>query len=147
MKILIAVDESDASTAAVAATKALFPEADYLLLSVADMTPLMVTDPIGGGVFTSTTTTAAMESVEEGADAAIAVAERQIHAAESSVEIGEPGRMICEEAARVKPDVVVVGRSSRSWLSRLFEPSVADYVVKHARCPVLVVNEPAHAPD
>ena len=55
MKILIAVDESDASTAAVAATKALFPEADYLLLSVADMTPLMVTDPIGGGVFTSTT--------------------------------------------------------------------------------------------
>ena len=145
MKILIAVDESDASAAAVDAARALFPDADHLLLSVADIAPLMVTDPVGGGVFTSTTTPAAMEAIEQSADAAIAVAEHQIHAVESKVEIGEPGRMICEEAARVRPDVVVVGRSSRSWLSRLFDPSVADYVVKHASCPVLVVNEPEHA--
>lgn len=144
MKILIAVDESDASAAAVAATRMLFPSADHVLLSVADMTPLMVTDPVGGGVFTSTTTPAAMEAVEKSADAAIALAESNIDTVDSSVEIGEPGRLICEEAARIKPDVVVVGRSSRSWFSRLFEPSVADYVVRHAPCPVLVVKEPEH---
>ena len=142
MKILIAVDESDASAAAVAATRMLFPSADHVLLSVADMTPLMVTDPVGGGVFTSTTTPAAMEAVEKSADAAIALAESNIDTVDSIVEIGEPGRLICEEAARIKPDVVVVGRSSRGWFSRLFEPSVADYVVRHAPCPVLVVKEP-----
>lgn len=144
MKILIAVDESDASAAAVAATRMLFPSADHVLLSVADMTPLMVTDPVGGGVFTSTTTPAAMEAVEKSADAAIALAESNIDTVDSIVEIGEPGRLICEEAARIKPDVVVVGRSSRGWFSRLFEPSVADYVVRHAPCPVLVVKEPEH---
>ena len=144
MKILIAVDESDASAAAVAATRMLFPSADHVLLSVADMTPLMVTDPVGGGVFTSTTTPAAMEAVEKSADAAIALAESNIDTVDSIVEIGEPGRLICEEAARIKADVVVVGRSSRGWFSRLFEPSVADYVVRHAPCPVLVVKEPEH---
>ena len=144
MKILIAVDESDASAAAVAATRMLFPSADHVLLSVADMTPLMVTDPVGGGVFTSTATPAAMEAVERSADAAIALAESNIDTVDSSVEIGEPGRLICEEAARIKADVVVVGRSSRGWFSRLFDPSVADYVVRHAPCPVLVVKEPEH---
>lgn len=144
MKILIAVDESEASAAAVAATRVLFPDADHVLLSVADVTPLMVSDPVGGGMFAAGTTPAAMEAVEASADAAIAVAEHELHPVESMVEIGEPGRLICEEAARIRPDIVVVGRSSRSWFSRLFEPSVADYVVKHAPCPVLVVKEPEH---
>ena len=145
MKILIAVDESEASAAAVEATRILFPSADHVLLSVADVMPLMVTDPVGGGVFTATTTPAAMEAVELAADDAIASADHELHAMESRVEIGDPGRLICEEAARIHPDVVVVGRSSRGWLSRLFEPSVADYVVKHAPCPVLVVKGPEHA--
>lgn len=144
MKILIAVDGSEASAAAVAATRSLFPDADHVLLSVADVTPMMVSDPVGGGVFTSASSPSTMEAVEASADAAIAVAQHELHPVESKVEIGEPGRLICEEAARIRPDVVVVGRSSRGWLSRLFEPSVADYVVKHAPCPVLVVKEPEH---
>ena len=83
-------------------------------------------------------------AAEETADEAVHSAQQVLgdESATSLVEVGDPGQVICEQAAAQGADVVVVGRSSKSWLSRLFDPSVSEYVIRHAPCPVLVVGEP-----
>ena len=146
MKILIAVDGTEASTAAADVARSLFPDAEFILLSVAMVTQMVGSDPIGGGSFALAPTEDMMEAIEASADDAVADAAQKIAAghATTTVEIGDPARVICDEVDRIHADLVVVGRGSKGWLSRLFDPSVADYVVKHANCPVLVVKEHDH---
>ena len=56
---------------------------------------------------------------------------------------GDP-RIVLEETARSEQaDLVVVGTHGRSGIKKLFLGSVADHVVTHAPCPVLVVKTPA----
>ena len=71
----------------------------------------------------------------------VAAAEALFHGGAGEVEAGDAGLVICREAARLRVDVVVVGRETKSMVSRLFHPSVSDYVMKNAPCPVLVVRE------
>lgn len=61
-------------------------------------------------------------------------------AAEPIVETGEPGPTICEVAARVGADVVVLGSHGHGWLQRVLIGSVSHHVIQHAPCPVLVVR-------
>jgi nucleotide-binding universal stress UspA family protein len=49
-------------------------------------------------------------------------------------------RHILWEADEIAADIIVLGASSRSWLSALGNPRVAAGVVKRACCPVLVVR-------
>jgi nucleotide-binding universal stress UspA family protein len=37
-------------------------------------------------------------------------------------------------------DVLVIGSSSKGWLSRLFSGSVSDYVAHHAPCPIMMIR-------
>ncbi|CAN5735563.1 hypothetical protein BH10ACT1_BH10ACT1_00730 [soil metagenome] len=60
--------------------------------------------------------------------------------AEPLVEIGEPGPVICEVAARVGADVVVMGSHGHGWLQRVLIGSVSHHVLQHAPCPVLVMR-------
>ena len=56
---------------------------------------------------------------------------------------GDP-RIVLEENARSEQaDLVIVGSHGRSGLKKLFLGSVADHVVAHAPCPVLVVKTSA----
>jgi nucleotide-binding universal stress UspA family protein len=41
-------------------------------------------------------------------------------------------------------DLIVMGTHGRSWLKHLLFGSVAEEVVRRARCPVMVVKAPAH---
>jgi nucleotide-binding universal stress UspA family protein len=50
------------------------------------------------------------------------------------------GIVIDRVASEMNADVLVVGASSRGWLSRLFGGSVSDYVAHHAPCPVLLIR-------
>ncbi|CAN5171766.1 hypothetical protein BH20ACT3_BH20ACT3_17660 [soil metagenome] len=61
-------------------------------------------------------------------------------AAESIVETGEPGPAICDVAARVGADVVVLGSHGHGWLQRVLIGSVSHHVLHHAPCPVLVMR-------
>ena len=56
---------------------------------------------------------------------------------------GDPGEAIVEAAAAEHADLIVVGTHERGTVGRLFLGSVSDHVVRHARCPVMVVR-PAH---
>ncbi|WP_428266059.1 universal stress protein [Haliangium sp.] len=54
--------------------------------------------------------------------------------------LGTPAEEILTLADEVDADLVVVGTHGRSGLERLFMGSVAERVVRHARCPVLVMR-------
>lgn len=60
--------------------------------------------------------------------------------AEPLVQVGEPGPTICEVAARVGADVVVLGSHGHGWLQRVLIGSVSNHVLQHAPCPVLVMR-------
>ncbi len=56
------------------------------------------------------------------------------------VVMGEPGAAICEVAAEVGADVVVMGSHGHGWLQRVLIGSVSNHVLQHAPCPVLVMR-------
>lgn len=55
--------------------------------------------------------------------------------------VGDPGRVICEEAAAWGADLVVVGSRGLDLASRIALGSVSTYVLHHAPCDVLVVRD------
>ncbi len=55
---------------------------------------------------------------------------------------GVPGQAIVDTAAALGADLIVVGSHGASGLERVLLGSVSDFVVRHARCPVLVA--PSH---
>ncbi|MCU1353484.1 MAG: universal stress protein A-like protein [Acidimicrobiales bacterium] len=69
-------------------------------------------------------------------------------AVEPRVEVGDPGQTICDVAAELGVDVVVIGSHGHGWLQRVLMGSVSHHVLQHAPCPVLMVRpEEARAAD
>jgi nucleotide-binding universal stress UspA family protein len=60
---------------------------------------------------------------------------------DSTIEIGHAGEQICAAAAE-KADLIVIATHGHTGLKHVLLGSTAEYVVRHASCPVLVV--PAH---
>ena len=57
------------------------------------------------------------------------------------IETGKPDETVIDVADRFSCDTIVVGRSDRSSLDRLFLGSVSDYVIKNAQCTVILVSD------
>jgi nucleotide-binding universal stress UspA family protein len=57
---------------------------------------------------------------------------------------GSPAHAIVEYAKSVHADMIVMGTHGRDGVSRLLMGSVAEHVVRHAPCPVLVVRRSEH---
>jgi nucleotide-binding universal stress UspA family protein len=53
---------------------------------------------------------------------------------------GDAGESIVDVAEAESVDLIVVGTHERGAVGRLFLGSVSDHVVRHARCPVMVVR-------
>lgn len=81
-----------------------------------------------------------------------ALAERMLseaseHAREASVDVetkvlsGEPAHEIDRYARSVSADAIVMGTHGRSGIKRLLMGSVAEAVLRSARCPVIVVHQ------
>jgi nucleotide-binding universal stress UspA family protein len=158
VKVLIAVDDAAESVAAAALARRLFgDDAEYLAINVFEHRPLPIPPgsrpvtpmawgavwPYGPGLIEPPATVEVPEMAERD------VAEREARNAaqrggleEAAVigEVGDPARAILEAAHEHGVDVVVVGSHQRSWLSRLFSPSVSAEVVKQADVPVLVAK-------
>lgn len=62
----------------------------------------------------------------------------------ATAECGFADRAICDYARKHGVDLVVVGSHSRTGLTHFFRRSVAEKVVKHAPCAVLVVPPAKH---
>ena len=53
---------------------------------------------------------------------------------------GKPGKVICEFANDHEADLIIMGTHGYSGWDRLVMGSVAEYVIRHAGCPVLTVK-------
>ncbi|OKH54306.1 universal stress protein UspA [Calothrix sp. HK-06] len=62
--------------------------------------------------------------------------------AEFTLSFGDPGQMICEIARNWNADLIIIGRRGRTGLSELFLGSVSNYVLHHASCSILTVQQP-----
>lgn len=142
MRVLLAVDADN--EAVTAATARLFPHAEFIVFSAVQLQATVVPDTLLTGAAAFVPSAEELALAESVAEDVTTSAQRDLAAAGEHAEVvtavGDAGAAICEEAAAVAADVVVVGHSTRGWLSRLVDPSVSAYVVKHAPCPVLVVH-------
>ena len=59
-----------------------------------------------------------------------------------SLQIGHAGQQICAQADQAKADLVVTSTHGTTGFKHILVGSTAEYVVRHAHCPVLVV--PSH---
>lgn len=60
---------------------------------------------------------------------------------ESDYEVGEAGHQLCEVAKDWGADLIVVGRRGLTGLTEALIGSVSNYVVHHAPCSVLIIQE------
>ncbi len=60
---------------------------------------------------------------------------------QSEYQVGDAGHQLCAVAQDWDADLVVVGRRGRSGLAEAFLGSVSNYVVHHAHCSVLVIQD------
>jgi universal stress protein A len=65
---------------------------------------------------------------------------RQTVSIDTKVFVGNPFYDICETAKEDHTDLIVMGSHGRTGLSHILLGSVAERVVRHAPCPVLVVG-------
>ena len=61
----------------------------------------------------------------------------------SEILVGAPAEEIVRYANEIAADLIVVGSHGRTFMQRVFLGSVADRVLRHAACPVLVVRPAA----
>jgi universal stress protein A len=61
-------------------------------------------------------------------------------AVDKAVQHGKTSVEICEAAKAAQADLIVIGSHGRTGLSHVLIGSVAETVVRHADCPVLVVR-------
>lgn len=59
---------------------------------------------------------------------------------ESTQNVGDPGKAICELAKTWNADLIILGRRGHTGLKELFLGSVSNYVLHHAPCSVLVIQ-------
>jgi nucleotide-binding universal stress UspA family protein len=57
--------------------------------------------------------------------------------------IGDPGKLICEIAKSWNADSIVIGRRGLSGLNELLMGSTSNYVLHHAPCNVLIIQDRA----
>lgn len=60
--------------------------------------------------------------------------------AESTLNLGDAGRIICEVARNWPADLIIVGRRGRTGISEFLLGSVSNYALHHAPCSMLIVQ-------
>ena len=68
------------------------------------------------------------------------LADRGYQRSQVAIHFGDPGHEIAQYAEQVEAGLIVVSSHGKSGLTRLLIGSVADRVVRLARCPVLVLK-------
>jgi nucleotide-binding universal stress UspA family protein len=142
MKILLAIDDSECSAAALRAVESQFdPKSTEVLVvhaldqfvQLAGMTPI---DP--------TALEKLLEDERRAGEALVRRAQEALEAAGfragSAVKKGDARRVILAEAARWKPELIVLGSRGLKGFRGLLTGSVAESVARHAPCSVEIVR-------
>jgi universal stress protein A len=139
--ILVPIDFSDCSKKALQYAIALARQ------HKADITVAYVVPAISGafgeyGAFDAAAVTKEMREAAERQLATLVVDEvRGVVPTDTVVRTGSPAAEIVEIAKRIPADLIVISTHGYTGLKHAFLGSVAERVVRHAPCPVLVVRE------
>ena len=144
MKILLAVDGSDASMSAVAATAALSMPADSTIEVVSVIPDSFAPEGSTWPNVIRVDPPADRERIRDDVarrllDIADRVRKGETHTGVRVLE-GRPATEIVAEAAHFGADLIVIGARGLSSVRRLLLGSVSSEVVDHAPCPVLVAR-------
>lgn len=144
MKVLIALDDDEASQDALLFAEKILPtDADVIVLNVARFawSPATWGDPmVGTPVTTTDDMTELQDDMDERAHELTERAALVIGHAESAVAHGDPGHVVVELAEAEDVDLIIVGTHDKGLWTRLWFGSVSHHVVTHAPCSVLVVR-------
>ena len=139
-RVLLPVDDSPQSNAAVEHALSVYPDAAFVLLHVVDPRVWISTDEYGEVYYAEET----KDTVVDEADDLLADARETVEGADRSVEtvrvFGQPAKEIVAYAAEHDVDAVVMGSHGRRGLDRVLLGSVAERVVRRASVPVTVVH-------
>lgn len=142
MKILIGVDDSAHSKAALEYVKAMRWPAGTKFVVLAAAAPAVAYTMVDAGAVTWMKT--AEEETTVQAQELTARAERELRdtglSTEAKVVLGDARMAIVDAARNLGVDMVVVGSHGRTGLGKLVMGSVASHVVTHAPCTVTVVK-------
>ena len=144
--VLLATDGSDLATAAMAKGVGLLGH-EHRFITLAVVPPVFVPTASVSPMDTHPTL-ADPELEQELEEEQRAAQDSEVHeldellgiTAEHLVETGEPGPTICEVAALVGAEIVVIGSHGHGWIKRVLMGSVSTHVLHHAPCPVLVIR-------
>lgn len=145
MKLLIATDGSDFSTAAVEESCSLFgtdKDVEFKVVSVYEPMQPIAAEPFAlSAEYYDEITAASRKEAEHFATGAVELIRERCPDANVSAETlsGKPAHQIVEFAESWPADMVIVGSHGRGFWGRLLG-SVSNSVVTHAPCTVLVVR-------
>ena len=150
MKILLAIDGSDCSNAAVEALVTQYKPQDteVLVMNVVESLKLMpVSYGFGTGpIFPESYVAIAQQWRTEGEKLVAEAADRLQSAGfktSTSVEEGDARERILDCAEKWRPDVILVGSHGRRGMDRLLLGSVSEAIARHAGCSVEIVRPKA----
>jgi nucleotide-binding universal stress UspA family protein len=139
-KILVPVDFSDCSTKGLDHAKALAREfkAKLILLHSIALQYYVASDE-----YARYDLPRLLEQIDEAAKQQMRDLVQQTNwngvEVETSIEIGHAGQQICAEATERNAGLIAISTHGRTGFKHVLLGSTAEYVVRHASCPVLVV--------
>lgn len=135
--VVVPIDFSEGSSAALATAVELAKEpqavhAVHVLLPLDVLSPGVVFDAIND----KSRRAAAQETLSQ------FIAQQPVQGLKTAVLLGDPGTQITDYAASVKAELIVISSHGYHGVKRLLLGSVAERVIRHADCPVLVLRRP-----
>lgn len=134
--ILVATDFSESSRAAVGRAKELLQQ------EAACLTLITAVEPATSGLRIQTDK--AHAQIEAAAEASLKKMKSEVFGPDARVTArviaADPADAICEKASSIGADLVIVGSHGAKGLKRYLLGSVAEKVVRHAPCSVMVVR-------
>ena len=141
MIVLVGVDESDCSKAAVEFVKKATWSKDSRFLIVSASPPVFLNPGEATAPGAIAQVIAAQESFHRGlAEQAAGELQKAGLKVEARMVSADPRTALEEAARQEKADLLIVGSHGRSGISKLLLGSVASHVISHAPCNVLVVK-------
>lgn len=141
-KIVVPLDFSDASPRTARAARdivAKFAEGDVTKLHFIHVVPPL--DTISpGAVWGGVTDAGRIDAVHE--HAVKFLDEHSLVGASITVRVGQPGHEICEFAKSIAADLIVISTHGYHGMKRILLGSVAENVIRHAACDIVVIRRP-----
>ena len=132
-RVLVPLDHSSAAAAALALTRANFPDAELRLLHVIDPGQL------AGSITSTVSPDVQREELEQ--KAAQRLSHLRTAGDEFVIRVGKPAEVIIKEAEEWQADLITMGTHGRTGFDHFLHGSVAEQVVRHSRLPVLIEHE------